>query len=68
MILLEVTTANRDFVSNSCQDLMMKYVSNGNIATITVKGTDHCCIIHDISKSDSIDLSKNAELDDYGYI
>ena len=47
---------------------MMKYVTNGNIATITVKGTDHCCIIHDISKSDSIDLSKNAELDDYGYI
>ena len=34
----------------------MQYVNVSNITIITVKGADYCCIIHDISKYDSINL------------
>ena len=39
-----------------------------DIAIITVKGVDYHCIIHDISKSEEIHLSKNSVLVDHGYI
>ena len=39
-----------------------------DIALITVKGVDYCCIIHDISKSEAIHLLENSTLDDGGYI
>ena len=39
-----------------------------NIAIITVKSVDYCCIIHDIRKSEAIHLLENSVLDDHGYI
>ena len=53
---------------NSCHDLLMLCLNIKNIAIIIVKGADYCCIIHDISKSDAVDLLKNSVLDDRGYI
>ena len=53
---------------NSCHDLLMLCLNINNIAIIIVKGADYCCIIHDISKSDAIDLLKSSVLDDRGYI
>ena len=34
----------------------------------TVKNVDYPCIIHNISKSEAINLSKNSALEDRGYI
>ena len=39
-----------------------------NIAVITVKGIDCCCIFYGISKSDAIHLLDNSVLYDYGFI
>ena len=39
-----------------------------DIVTITVKGVDHRCIIHDIIKSEAIYLLKSYVLKDSGYI
>ena len=39
-----------------------------NIAIIYVKGVDYCCIVHDISISEVLNLLKNSMLDDRGYI
>ena len=57
-----------DSVCNGCDDLLMKCVNISNIAIITVKGPDYCCIIHDISKSEAINLLKNSVFADCGYI
>ena len=39
-----------------------------NIAIITVKGIDYCCIICSVSKSDAIHLVDNSALDDDKFI
>ena len=39
-----------------------------DIASITDKGVDYRCIIHDISKSEEIYLLENSVLDDRGHI
>ena len=39
-----------------------------DIAIITVKNFDYCCVIHDISKSEAIHLLKKFALDDRGNI
>ena len=54
-------------VCNGCNDLTMLCLSCSDIAIITVKGVDYCCIIHDISKSEAIHLLQNSVLDDCGY-
>ena len=44
---------------------------SGNIsdnAIITIKDVDYCCIIHNISKSEAINLLENYVLEDRGYI
>ena len=46
----------------------MLHVNLSNIAIITVKGVDYGFIIDDISKSKTIHLLENSELDDRGYI
>ena len=38
------------------------------IATITIKNVDYCCIIHNIYKSEAINLSKSSELENRGYL
>ena len=41
----------------------MLYLNFSDIAIITVKGIDYCCIIHSISKHEAIHL-----FDNLGYI
>ena len=52
----------QDFVCNGCQDLAMLNVNISNIAIITIKNVDYCCIIHNISKSEAINILKNSVL------
>ena len=56
----------QDHVRNGCHDLTMLSVNISNIAIITVKNVDYRCIIHNISKSEAINLSKNSILEDCG--
>ena len=58
----------QDFVCNGCLLVMIRCVDINDIVIIVVKGADYRCIIHCISKSDSINLLKNSVLNDRGYI
>ena len=58
----------QDFVCNGCYDLMMLCLNISDVAIITVKDVDYGCIIHDISKSEKINLLENSLLEDRGYI
>ena len=58
----------QDSVYNGCHDLRMLSVNISDIAIITIKNTEHGCIIRNISKSGAIDLLKNSVLEDRGYI
>ena len=51
-----------------CHDLTMLCFNLSDIPIITVKGIDYCCIIHDINKSDTINLLENSVFDYRGYI
>ena len=46
----------------------MVSVNINNIAIITVKNADYCCVIHNISKSEAINLLKNSVLEDRWYL
>ena len=56
------------YVCNGCHDLTMLSVNISYIAIITVNNIDYRCIIHNISKSESINLSKNSVLENHGYL
>ena len=58
----------QDSIFNSCHDLTMLSVNINHIAIITVKDVNYYIIIHNISKSEAINLLKNSVLDDRGYI
>ena len=58
----------QDSVCNGCHDLTMLSVSISDIAIITVKNVDYRCIIHNIIKSEVINLLRNSVLEDCGYI
>ena len=58
----------QNYVCNGCHDLTMLSVNISDIAIITVKNVDYRCIIHNISKSEAINLLKNSVLEDRGYI
>ena len=58
----------QDSVCNGLRDLTILSVHISNIAIITVKNVDYCCIIHNISKSEAIKLLKNCVLEDGGYV
>ena len=58
----------QDSVCNVCHDLLMQCGKINDIPIITVKGADYRGIIHDISKSDAINLLKNSVLGNSGYI
>ena len=45
----------------------MLSVNKRDIAITTVKNVDYHCIIHNISKSEEINLLKNSVLEDCGY-
>ena len=58
----------QNFVCTSCHDLAMLCHYISDIAIINVKGVDYHCVIHDISKSETIYLLENSVFDDCGYI
>ena len=83
LILLKVITAEcmicheqffnpglkfQDYVCNGCHDLSLLTVNKSDIAIITVKKVDYCCIVHNISKSEATNLLKNSVLEDRGYL
>ena len=49
-------------VCNRCQDLLMMSTNLSDIAILNIKGSDYCCIISLISKSEAINLMQNADL------
>ena len=57
----------QDSVCNDCHDLTLLSVSISDIAIITVKGVDYRCIIHNIIRSEAINLLKNSVLEECGY-
>ena len=54
----------QDSVCHGCHVLTMLSVNISDIAIITVKNVDYRCIIHNISKSEAINLLKNSVLED----
>ena len=58
----------QDYVCNGCHDLTMSSVNISDIAIITLKNVDYRCIIHNISKSEAINLLENSVLEDCGYL
>ena len=58
----------QDSVCNGCHDLITLSDNISYIAIITVKNVDYRCIIHNISKSEVINILKNSVLEGRGYI
>ena len=58
----------QDSVCNGCHDLTMLSIHVSNIAIINVKNDDYRCKIHNISKSEAINLLKKYFIEDRGYI
>ena len=58
----------QESVFNGCHDLTMLCLNISHITIITVKNVDYRCVIHNISKSESISLLENSVLEDSGYI
>ena len=58
----------QDYVCNGCNDLIMLCLNISNITIITVKNIDYQCTIHNISKSEAINLLKSAALQNCGYL
>ena len=54
----------QDFVSYGCHDLIMLYLN----ITIIVKNVDYCCVNHNISESEAIDLLENVVLKNRRYV
>ena len=53
---------------NDCHGLPILCCNTSDIAVITVKNVDYRCFIHNISKSEAIDLLKNSVLENRGSI
>ena len=51
-------------ICNGCHDLSMLCLNISDIAITTLKNFDYRCIIHNISKSEAIDLLENSVLED----
>ena len=49
-------------VWNRFHDLLMMSMNLSNIATLNIKGSDYCCIISRIRKSEAINLLQNTDL------
>ena len=63
LFLLNYGFKFQDYVCSGCHILTMLSVNTSDIAVITVKNLDYRCIIHNISKSEAINLSKNSVLE-----
>ena len=49
-------------VCNRCHDLLTMSINFSDIAILNIKGSDYCCIISRISKSEAINLMQNTDL------
>ena len=49
-------------VCNRCHDLLMMSINLSDIAILNIKGSDYRCIISFISKTEAINLMRNADL------
>ena len=49
-------------VCNRSHDLLMMSMSLSDIAILSIKSADYCCIISGISKSEAINLMQNTDL------
>ena len=58
----------QDSVCNGCHGLTMLSVNISDTAIVIVNNVDFLCIIHNISKSEAINLLKNYLLENRGYI
>ena len=58
----------QDSVCNDCHDLTFLCFNIIDIAIISVKNVDYCCIIHNIGKSEAIEVLKNCVFENRGYI
>ena len=58
----------QDFIFNGCHDLTQLSLHTRDIAIITVKNGDYCCIIYNISKSETNNLLENSVLEDRRYM
>ena len=67
-MLLVLIIGIQDAVRNGCHDLTILCPNLSDIAVISVKNVDYHCIIHNISKSEAINLLENSVLEDRGYI
>ena len=52
----------QSYVCNVCHDLLMMSMNLSDIAILNTKGTDYCCIISGISKSEAINLMHHINL------
>ena len=59
---------NQDSVCNGCYDLTILCYNISDIAIVTVKNDDYCCIIHNIIKSEAINLLEDYVLENRQYI
>ena len=58
----------QDSVSNGSHDWTILCLQISDVAIITVKNVDYCCIIQNMSKSEAINLLEKVLLEDPGYI
>ena len=58
----------QDYVCNDCHDLTILSVNISDIAIITFKNVGYLCIVHNITKSEAINLLKISVLKDRGHI
>ena len=49
-------------VCNRCHDLLTISINFSDIAILNNNGSDYCCIISRISKSEAINLMQNTDL------
>ena len=49
-------------VCNRCHDLLTMSINFSDIAILNNNGSDYCCIISRISKSEAINLMQNTNL------
>ena len=58
----------QDSICNGYHGLTMLSVNISDIVIITIKNINYRCIIHNISKSEAINLLASSMLEDRGYI
>ena len=58
----------KDSVGNGFHDFQMLSLNIRNIAITSIENVDYRCIVHNISKSEVINLLENSVLENRGYL